>query len=330
MRCVVTGCAGFIGSHVSEALVAAGCEVTGIDCLTPFYARSVKERNLEALRSHRAFRFVAADLRSADLGPLLADAECVFHQAGQPGVRASWGDAFVDYVDHNVLATQRLLEACLQAPRLRQLVYASSSSVYGNADAHPTSELATPRPFSPYGVTKLAGEHLVSAYAQNWGLPTVALRYFTVYGPRQRPDMAMHRFVEATLDGEHLSLFSDGRQVRDFTFVGDVVAANLATAVAGLAPGTVLNVAGGSHASVNEVIALIADLSGRPVSVDRQDSCAGDVTVTSADVRRIAELLDWRPTVSLEQGLARQVEWHQQRRAQGVAGTARRRGGTAA
>jgi UDP-glucuronate 4-epimerase len=315
MHCTVTGCAGFIGSHLSERLIGAGHEVTGVDCLTPFYARSDKERNLGALGATGGFRFVEADLRSADLGEVLRDAEVVFHLAGQPGVRESWGAGFVDYVGHNVLATQRLLDACLRAPKLRRLIYASSSSIYGNADVHPTSELAMPRPFSPYGVSKLAGEHLVSAYAQNCELPTVALRYFTVYGPRQRPDMAMHRFIEAALEGESAPLFSDGHQVRDFTFVDDVVAANLASAASELGPGTVLNVAGGSHASVNEVIALIAKLTGNHLLVDRQAARAGDVTVTSGNVDKIRRLLDWQPTVALEQGLARQVAWHRQRRA---------------
>jgi len=314
MRCLVTGCAGFIGSHLAEALVGRGAHVRGVDSFTPYYPRSLKEANLQDLAWPSGFEFVVADLRTADLAPLVADVDFVFHEAGQPGVRGSWGDGFADYVGHNVLATQRLLEACLHAPRLRRLVYASSSSIYGNAGVYPTSEDATPQPFSPYGVTKLAGEHLVAAYAANWGLPTVSLRYFTVYGPRQRPDMAMHRFIEAAFDRRSVPLFSDGEQLRDFTYVEDVIGANLAATGSSVPPGAVLNVSGGSQATVNEVIALVEQLTGRRVLVDRQSARAGDVVATGGDVRKVAEVCGWRPVVTLEDGLARQVAWHLGRR----------------
>ncbi|HEU5267311.1 MAG TPA: NAD-dependent epimerase/dehydratase family protein, partial [Jatrophihabitans sp.] len=214
----MTGAAGFIGGHLAEAALAAGHSVVGVDCLTDYYDPEQKRARVDQLATHPDFRFAAADLRTADLAPLLDGAEVVFHLAGQPGVRLSWSAGFVDYVGHNVLATQRLLEAA-RATRPQRIVYASSSSVYGNAPAYPTTEDDLPRPHSPYGVTKLAGEHLCGLYAANWGLATVALRYFTVYGPWQRPDMGMHRFFTAVREGRPLPVFGDGEQTRDFTFV---------------------------------------------------------------------------------------------------------------
>ena len=219
--CVVTGVAGFLGSHLTERLLAAGHEVVGVDAFTPFYDPRRKRRNLEAALAHPRFRLLELDL-GADDPARLPDAELVFHFAAQAGVRPSWGDGFAEYARHNVLATQRLLERYEARPP-RRFVYASSSSVYGDAERLPTRESDLPRPYSPYGVTKLAGEHLCLLYQRNRGLPATALRFFTVYGPRQRPDMAFHRLLEAALDGRPFEVYGDGRQSRDFTYVADAV-----------------------------------------------------------------------------------------------------------
>ncbi len=308
MNIVVTGAAGFIGSHLSEALCAEGHQVLGIDCMTDYYDPMEKRRNLLTLSQLPGFTFEEADLRTVDLRPLLEGASIVMHQAGQPGVRKSWDTGFADYCEHNVKATQQLLEAArvVGTPRV---VYASSSSVYGNAPTYPTHETDLPRPFSPYGVTKLAAEHLCGLYAANWGVPTVSLRYFTVYGPRQRPDMAMRRLADAAVAGTPFTLFGDGRQVRDFTYVADVVRANIAAGFEDVPPGTVVNVAGGSHAVMADVIDLIGELAGSPVLLERSGKEAGDVQRTGGSVERAYELLGWEPEVSLRDGLSAQVEW---------------------
>ncbi len=308
MKVVVTGAAGFIGSHLTESLCASGMEVLGIDCLTDYYDRAEKQRNLLALSRLPGFSFAEVDLRNFDLRPLLDGAAVIFHQAGQPGVRMSWGAGFADYCEHNIKATQRLLEAAkaVAAPRL---VYASSSSVYGNAASYPTHESDLPGPNSPYGVTKLAAEHLCALYAANWGLHTVSLRYFTVYGPRQRPDMAIRRLADAVVTGAPFDLFGDGRQVRDFTFVADVVDANIAAAWEDIPPGTVVNIAGGSHVSMNELIEMVEDVAGAPVDWHRMAAEAGDVQQTGGSIDAAYELLGWEPRVELAEGLAAQIEW---------------------
>ncbi len=310
MRVVVTGAAGFIGSHLSEALCASGHQVLGVDCITDYYDPMEKRRNLMGLTRLPGFSFEEADLRTADLRPLIDSAAVVFHQAGQPGVRKSWSTGFNDYCEHNVKATQRLLEAA-RAVGTERVVYASSSSVYGNAPSYPTRETDLPRPFSPYGVTKLAAEHLCGLYAANWGVPTVSLRYFTVYGPRQRPDMAMRRLADAAVTGTPFNLFGNGRQVRDFTYVSDVVAANLAAGFGDVPPGTIVNVAGGSNAVMADVIEMIGNLAGAPIRLERSGSEAGDVQRTGGSTERAHELLGWEPRVSLVDGLAAQVAWSQ-------------------
>jgi UDP-glucuronate 4-epimerase len=305
---VVTGAAGFIGSHLSEALCASGHHVLGIDCLTDYYDTTEKQRNLRGLNELPGFQFAEVDLRSGNLQSLLDGASVVFHQAGQPGVRMSWGSGFSDYCEHNIKATQRLLEAAktVGTPRF---VYASSSSVYGNAASYPTREADLPRPNSPYGVTKLAAEHLCALYTANWGLSTVSLRYFTVYGPRQRPDMAIRRLADAAVIGSPFQLFGDGRQVRDFTYVSDVVAANIAAGFGDVIPGAIVNIAGGSHAVMTDLIELVGELAGAPVDCQRHPKEAGDVHQTGGAIDRAFELLGWEPLVSLREGLAAQVEW---------------------
>ena len=314
MRAVVTGAAGFIGSTLTDALLARGDQVLGVDCFTPYYDRVAKEANLGGARANRDFELVEADLRTCDVDALLDDADVVFHQAAQPGVRLSWSSGFADYDSHNVLATQRLLEAARRSGPPR-VVYASSSSVYGNAVSYPAREQDLPRPHSPYGVTKLAAEHLCGLYAANWDVPTVSLRYFTVYGPRQRPDMAMHRLLEATLSGTAFLLFGDGSAIRDFTYVDDVVRANLKAAEADCAPGTVVNVAGGGSITMRELLTLVSDVVGVDVVVDQQAKQPGDVDRTGGDVETAATVLDWAPETQLREGLVAQTAWHRARRA---------------
>jgi UDP-glucose 4-epimerase len=308
-KALVTGAAGFIGSHLSERLLADGWQVTGVDCFTDYYARPVKERNLAGAREHPLFKFVEADLATADLDPLVANRDVIFHQAGQAGVRASWGADFQIYTQNNVLATQRLLEATKRSA-LHRFVYASSSSIYGDTRALPVSEGTLPQPVSPYGVTKLAAEHLCHLYHTNFGVPTVSLRYFTVYGPRQRPDMAFHKFIRAMLRDEPLPLYGDGEQTRDFTFISDAVEANL-LATDG-PPGGVFNVGGGSRVTVNQVITMLEDLVGRPAKLERQGKQAGDVRHTWADTSAARESLGFAPQVQLRDGLAAEVAWLQE------------------
>lgn len=304
MTALVTGAAGFVGSHLCEALLAAGHAVRGVDSFTPYYERALKERNLSVVRGHPDFSLVTVDLSSDPVEPLLEGVDTVFHLAGQPGVRQSWGPEFEDYVRHNVLATQRLLEA-VRAPGLRFL-YASSSSVYGDAETYPTSEALRPSPVSPYGVTKLAAEHLCELYRTNFGVPTVSLRLFTVYGPRQRPDMAFSRLVGAAVRGEGFALYGDGKQTRDFTFVGDVVRAMMDAAASGWCG--VANVGGGARTSMNEVLALVRDLCG-PVEVVREAAATGDVRHTAADTRVAADAFGFSPRTRLRDGLAAMVGW---------------------
>jgi nucleoside-diphosphate-sugar epimerase len=310
---LVTGAAGFVGSHLAERLAADGHHVIAVDCLTDYYDVSQKRASFDLLGRLPGCRLRSDDLRTADLDALLDGVEVVFHQAGQPGVRASW-DAFASYVEHNVEVTQRLLAAAARRG-VRRFVYASSSSVYGDAGSYPTREDDLPRPVSPYGVTKLAAEHLCGVYAANFAVPTVSLRYFTVYGPRQRPDMAMHRMIEAALADEAFSVFGDGHQVRDFTFVADVVEANLLAGFTDVAPGTVVNVAGGTAATLLDVASLIEDLTGRRLALRFEDVQRGDVVRTGGSIDRATAVLGWEPRVDLRDGLAAQVAWHRARSA---------------
>ena len=313
MRAVVTGVAGFVGSHLAEALIARGDTVVGVDCFTPYYRRADKEANLTALRESDCFSLVEADLRTAPMTPFLDQTDVVFHQAAQAGVRLSWSDGFADYVGHNVLATQRLLEGVLATRQPIRIVYASSSSVYGNQPRYPTTETDLPRPYSPYGVTKLAAEHLCGLYAENWGVRTVSLRYFTVFGPRQRPDMSIQRLCESVLRGRPFPRYGDGTQVREFTYVDDIVRANLAAASADVAPGTFMNVAGGAEITLNDLIDLVGELAGTPVSVEPNDAQAGDAIRNGGAIDRARELLGWEPTTSLRDGVAAQLEWNRSR-----------------
>lgn len=308
MRTLVTGVAGFIGSRLAQRLLADGHDVLGVDAWRPYYDLDQKRANLARLTDHPAFHFEEADLLDADLAPLVADAELVFHQAAQPGVRRSWGE-FPVYVQDNVESTQRLLAACVDSPTLRRFVYASSSSVYGNAKVYPVTEETVPAPRSPYGVTKLAAEHLTSLYAANFGVPTTSLRYFTVYGPGQRPDMAIHRMVRSALNGEPFPLFGDGSHVRDFTFVDDVVAANVLTATFDVPDGSVFNVAGGGATTVSELLETVGAAVGRPVPLERQAEQPGDVRETNGATDAIRAATGWAPQVSLAEGVQAEADW---------------------
>jgi nucleoside-diphosphate-sugar epimerase len=305
MIALVTGAAGFVGSHLSAALLDDGTEVLGVDAFTDYYSRLRKEQNLAHLRGRPGFSFVEADLSEAPLAPLLDGVDRVFHLAGQPGVRASWGPDFVQYVRHNIAATQRLLEASMLHP-LRKFVFASSSSVYGDAEAYPTPESLRPQPVSPYGVTKLAAEHLCEVYRTSFGVPVASLRLFTVYGPGQRPDMAFSRLVAAALAGEEFEVYGDGEQTRDFTFVGDVVQAMRDAAASDWCG--VANIGGGSRTSLNAVLDIVSDLCGE-LRVVRRPQATGDVRHTAADTSVAQAAFGYRPRTSLPEGLAAMVAW---------------------
>ena len=309
MRCLVTGVAGFVGSHLAERLLADGHEVYGIDAFIDYYPRSIKEKSLEGPRSWQRFTFVEGNLLDIALPPVLDGVDWVFHQAAQAGVRASWGKEFTRYVDCNVLATQRLLEALMHSKSLQRFVYASSSSVYGDTTTFPVKETTLTHPVSPYGVTKLAAEHLCSLYHRNFGIPTVSLRYFTVYGPRQRPDMAFHRFCKAVLDRRSIRVFGDGLQTRDFTYVSDVVEANIQAAYSPSAAGEVMNIAGGSRVTVREVLTLLQEVSSLPVRVSFEEKQYGDVEHTYADTAHARQIIGYNPRVSLREGLEREFAY---------------------
>jgi nucleoside-diphosphate-sugar epimerase len=307
-RALVTGCAGFIGSHLTESLLADGHDVLGVDCFNDNYAAGLKRANLEGSRAHACFRLEVADLARTDLAALVEDRDVVYHLAAEPGVRPSWGRRFDRYVHNNVVATQRLLEATASRPE-RRFVYASSSSVYGDAEGLPTAEDALPRPLSPYGVTKLAAEQLCSLYHAEQGVEAVALRFFSVYGPRQRPDMAFRRFCHAALDGKPIRLFGDGRQTRDFTYVADIVAAARAAAEAPGVAGGIYNVGGGSRVSLNRSLEVLAAVAGRPLDVRRQERETGDVLHTGADIEHARADLGYAPRTDLEAGLRAELSW---------------------
>lgn len=311
MRCFVTGVAGFVGSSIADRLLAQGHEVVGVDCFVDYYPRALKEGNLAAARQHASFRFIEGSLLDLDLNELLVGVDWVFHQAAQAGVRASWGADFAIYTDNNILATQRLLEACKSAPvraTLKKVVYASSSSVYGNAETLPTLESICPQPISPYGVSKLAAEHLMVLYSTQFAVPTVSLRYFTVYGPRQRPDMAFHRFCRAGILGEQIHIYGDGEQSRDFTFIDDIVTANIQAAESS-GSGEVYNLGGGSRVTVNQVLKVIEGILGNKLNVVYQDKQKGDAAHTAADTTLAQRKLGFKPTVTVEQGLEREAAW---------------------
>ena len=307
MKALVTGAAGFIGSHLSAALLDSGATVVSIDCFTDYSSRALKESNLDGLKGRAGFSFQEGALQEVDLKALLTGVTHVFHLAGQAGVRKSWGSDFDVYIRDNIQATQRLLEAVARMP-IQKYVYSSSSSVYGNNVPLPMREDTYLQPLSPYGVTKLAGEHLGNLYFANHGVQTVSLRYFTVYGPHQRPDMAFQRFLTAARDATGITVYGDGEQTRDFTFVSDIVAANIAAAAQGRA-GSVYNIGGGSRVTLNHVLELIRKVTGKAVAVQHEPEQKGDMRHTYADTSAARRDLDFSPRVTLENGLDQQYRW---------------------
>jgi UDP-glucose 4-epimerase len=306
LSCLVTGVAGFVGSHLAERLVEEGDDVIGIDCFTDYYPRKIKESNIASLRRQKGFKFVEMDLSSRPSKRIVTNIETVFHLAAQPGVRASWGRSFESYVRDNMLATQNLLEMAKGA-KIRKFIYVSSSSVYGDSEQFPTSEEAIPKPNSPYGVTKLAGEHLCEVYRKSFNIPTAVLRYFSVYGPRQRPDMAFNKFIHLIWHDKTLDVYGDGSQMRDYTFVRDVVSATVLARNAKV--GTILNVGTGHSYSLNEAIEIIASLLGKEAKLKHLTSASGDVIKTSADISKIKKELGYRTSVDFREGLREQTTW---------------------
>jgi nucleoside-diphosphate-sugar epimerase len=307
MNALVTGAAGFIGSHLATALLDRGASVTGIDCFADYYPRAIKEANLAPIRGREGFTFLESTIQAARLDAVLDGVTHVFHLAAQAGVRKSWGRDFQVYTANNVEATQILLEAVVGRP-IERFVYASSSSVYGDHVPLPTREDAPLQPLSPYGVTKLAAEHLAHLYSVAHGVPAVSMRYFTVYGPRQRPDMAFHRFFKAVERGNPIPVYGDGQQTRDFTFVADAVSATIAAATRGR-PGRVYNIGGGSRVTVNQVLEKIARIAGRPVTICREPDQKGEMRHTYADTSLAREELGFAPQVSLDNGLEQEHRW---------------------
>lgn len=310
MRVLVTGAAGFIGSHLCEALVNAGDTVVGLDAFIPYYPRAIKERNLRRLLQHPGFTFYEQDLRTDDLAPLLGDIEVIFHLAAMGGLLLSWTD-FDLYMTCNIQATRRLLEAARASGSVHQLIYASTSSIYGRDVTGP--ETMIPQPVSPYGITKLAAEHLVRTYSEQFGLPATILRYFSVYGPRQRPDMGYHIFIDHILHGRTITVFGDGNQLRGNTYVGDIVRATI-LAHERFESGTMYNIGGAEEISANQVIGMLQEITGREAIVQHGPARPGEQHRALADTTLARERLGFIPTMPLADGLKAQVAWqHEQR-----------------
>lgn len=310
-KIIVTGAAGFIASHLAETLLKKGEEVIGIDEFNNYYDPKFKRNNIAHLQKYPGFKLIESDIQSLNWQSLLTDVEVVYHQAAQAGVRASWGKAFRAYTERNINATQIILEAAKDAKHLKRFVFASTSSVYGDAETLPTHEEICPKPVSPYGITKLAAERLCGLYHKNFGVPFVALRYFTVYGPRQRPDMAFHKFFKAVLQNEAISIYGDGQQTRDFTFVSDAVAANLTAASVPEAIGEIFNIGGGSRVVLTEVLDMMEQIVGCPIKRNHIEKAMGDARHTAADVSKARKILGYQPQVLLREGLIEEWEWVQ-------------------
>jgi nucleoside-diphosphate-sugar epimerase len=312
MVSIVTGAAGFIGSHVVEALLNQGETVIGVDQFNDYYPPAFKWSNVDRFADHPNFRLVEGDIQTLDWNRLLDGVTVIYHQAAQAGVRASWGESFRHYTERNINATQVMLEAAKDAKSLQRFVFASTSSIYGNAETLPTSEAIPPLPVSPYGITKLAAERLCGLYCDNFGVPFVSLRYFTVYGPRQRPDMGFHKFFKAAIEGEAIPIYGDGQQTRDFTFVSDIVNANLLAAKAPDAIGEIINIGGGSRVVLADVLDMMEAIVGFPIKRNHIEKARGDARHTAADISKARRILGYDPQVTLREGLTQEWEWIQQ------------------
>lgn len=308
MKALVTGAAGFIGSHLSERLLKEGLAVVGVDCFTDYYPVKIKEKNISSALKHKNFRLINKNLLEIDLNNVLDGIDLIFHHAAQPGVRANWGKTFEEYVENNIYATQRLLEA-LRAKKIIKMIYASSSSVYGDAEKLPTSEKVVPKPVSPYGVTKLAAENLCYVYFKNYDIPVVSLRYFSVYGPRQRPDMGFNRFIRSIINKEEMQIYGSGTQTRDFTYVNDVIDADIRALDGKCKPGETYNVGGGSRISVNDAVRIIEDISGKKAKIKYLEAQKGETAHTSADISKAKSHFGYSPRFDIKTGLKREYEW---------------------
>lgn len=306
---LVTGVAGFIGSHLAETLLNQGHHIIGIDELNDYYDRRQKQTNLQLLQQYPHFTFIADSIQNLNWKTLLHNVQIIYHQAAQAGVRASWGQNFKDYTERNLNATQIILEACRETTSLQRLVFASSSSVYGNAETIPTTEQTPTQPVSPYGITKLAAEQLCHLYHHHFGVPITSLRYFTVYGPRQRPDMAFHKFFRATLQNQPITILGDGQQTRNYTYVSDIVAANLAAATSDQALGQIINIGGNACVSLETILNLIEKITQIPLEKNYLPYAVGDAKHTNADITLAAQLLNYRPQIDLETGLTKEWQW---------------------
>ena len=304
---IVTGAAGFIGSHLSEKLLENGFKVIGIDCFTDYYSKKIKKNNMISFQNNKNFKLIESDLMEIDLISIIKESEFLFHEAGQPGVRASWGDQFDTYVKDNILVTQKILESAKEVKTLEKIVMASSSSVYGEQEGIMIENKTIPSPISPYGVTKLASENLGLTYASNYDLPVTSLRYFTVYGPRQRPDMAFTKFIKANLSGDKISIFGDGNQTRDFTYISDIIDANL-ECVKSEIHGNVLNIGGGKTYSIMDVLNIIENITDKNNKLIFLTKQKGDVFRTEADIKMASKIIGYKPKISLKEGLMKQIE----------------------
>jgi nucleoside-diphosphate-sugar epimerase len=307
MKCLITGVAGFIGSSLADKLLELGNQVIGIDCLNDYYSPQIKKNNIKPLLENKKFVFKTADILFTDLSEYLREIDIIYHLASQPGVRGSWGKNFSIYVENNIHATQILLEACIDLP-IKKFIYASSSSVYGDVPILPVKEDTPLKPISPYGVTKLAGENLAFLYYKAYGIPVVSLRYFTVFGPKQRPDMAFSRFLKAALNDEPIQIFGTGNQTRDFTYIEDAVTGTM-LAVEGGRPGQIYNIGGGKRISLNEVLNIIEKVIGKKLKIERIDAQKGDVQHTFADILKAQRDFNYRPQFPLSQGIEKQYVW---------------------
>ncbi|PWT90135.1 MAG: UDP-glucose 4-epimerase [Acidobacteria bacterium] len=307
MKCIVTGAAGFIGSHLTERLLEQGHQVVGIDSFLDYYPRRIKDMNLSAVRQNPAFQFIDSNILDLNWSDLLKEGDTVFHLAAQAGVRASWGKSFLIYTRNNIEATQIMLEAS-KNKGLKKFVYASTSSVYGDTEDIPMHEESILKPVSPYGVTKLAAEGLCYLYWKNFNVPCTSLRYFTVYGPRQRPDMAFYKFLLAQLEGRSITIFEDGNQTRDFTFVYDIVTGTLAASTQGHG-GKTYNLGGGSRITVNEVLQIMSEVTGKPLDVRYAEKQKGDMRHTFASTEQAKTDLNYIPSVSVKEGITQEFEW---------------------